>query len=216
MRFKDFLVEDSTYEEDGIKYHTNPLRVEVKWADIDTSTGKFKQSYEHMNPNANFVCSFLSDLKTLEGAPKKLKGDFSCQNSNVTSLKYCPTECRSFNAGSVPIKSIEFAPQIVNRDAYLIGTRVRSLAGIGDKWFRVVKGQLGIPSGINENVLGLLTIQTLFERDFLIWRPEEDTNEWLAANIIKKYLAIPFEKRDLWDCQEELEKNKRTKPFAAL
>jgi hypothetical protein len=34
-------------------------------------------------------------------------------------------------------------------------------------------------------------------------------------NIVKRYLKLPVHQRDKWDCQEELEKDKSTKPFAS-
>lgn len=72
----------------------------------------------------NFNCSWCKNLKTLEGAPEKVGGYFSCANcKNLESLKGSPKIVKGhFNCGHcVLLKSLNGAPKQVKKLFIVLG-----------------------------------------------------------------------------------------------
>ena len=133
------------------------------------------------------------DLTSLEGAPKKVGGFFSCSwNERLTSLVGGPEEVGGFySTKSCDLTSLEGAPKKVGGYFNCSGNkRLTSLAGI-HKHIKEIRGEFRCDSDLSGPVLGLLKIKKL--------RGVRLKDNKLAA-ILNKYLP----EGDLIDCQQEL------------
>ena len=80
--------------------------------------------------NGDFNCDDLN-LTSLEGAPNKINGYFSCANNkNLTSLIGCPQEgVESFYCYSCNISSLEGTPNKINGTFNCVKNPIKSLIG---------------------------------------------------------------------------------------
>jgi len=64
--------------------------------------------------NGDFYC-YYNKLKSLEGCPQTVNGDFYCFNNNLKTLKGCPqTVNGNFSCDNNELKSLKGCPQTVN------------------------------------------------------------------------------------------------------
>jgi hypothetical protein len=64
--------------------------------------------------NGDFYC-YYNKLKSLEGCPQTVNGDFYCFNNNLKTLKGCPqTVNGNFSCNNNELKSLKGCPQTVN------------------------------------------------------------------------------------------------------
>lgn len=77
----------------------------------------------------DFHCDY-SSLRSLEGAPKKVSGDFTCVGCMLETLEGCPEEISgSFNCSQNMLASLKGGPKIVRRDYRCNSNRLVSLEG---------------------------------------------------------------------------------------
>ena len=151
----------------------------------------------------DFDCSDNPKLKSLEGAPKEVSGDFDCSTNNLTSLKGSPEKVgMKIAAGgdfvcsnNYKLKSLEGCPKEINGDFYCVNNNIKSLTGI-HKHITHLTGKFftrGTP--IKSHVLGLLLIDGC-KGVFLV-------NKEVEA-ILNKYLPNTRGNKAVIDCQYEL------------
>ena len=76
-----------------------------------------------------FICSYNS-LKSLEGAPQKVGGNFNCNNNSLTSLVGAPRKVGGgFDCDNNSLTSLEGAPQDVGENFNCSDNKLTSLVG---------------------------------------------------------------------------------------
>lgn len=154
------------------------------------------------------------NLSSLEGIniPRKVIGDFRCDDNHLTSLKGGPEEVTGnyICNKNLQLTSIEGCPSKVEWSFFCGETKLISLQGI-HKLFKdgYIKGTFNCnKTSITSHILGLLLIPGLK----MIFANEVSTEFYNAIEIINKHLAG---ERNVIDCQRELIKA-GLKEFAKL
>jgi hypothetical protein len=166
---------------------------------IDIDNGKFITEFpDKVNI---FQCQYENGLTSLEGSPKEVK-DFRCDNTDITSLEFCPSIIKgNFNCYNTKITSLDYAPLKVDGEFVCTDNKILHLKGIGRSYLKECK-ELWLPNTIKSNILGLCRVKKL--KSIQIF--EEGTIKfgdlYEALEIIKKYLNT-----DGSECQEELTQN---------
>jgi uncharacterized protein YjbJ (UPF0337 family) len=104
----------------------NPIRENIRWN--KTSLEGAPKKVE-----GNFNCTG-NKLTSLEGAPEKVEGDFYCYINNLTSLEGAPKKVEgNFNCTGNNLTSLEGAPEKVEGDFYCYNNNLTSLEGAPEK-----------------------------------------------------------------------------------
>ena len=136
---------------------------------------------------------FPEQIISLEGAPKKVNGNFDVDgNTRLTSLVGGPEEVGGFySCYDCDLTSLEGAPKKVGGVFDADGNkRLTSFSGI-HKHIKEIDGKFRCDSDLSGPVLGLLKIKKL-QKVIL--------KDWKLEDILNKYLP----EGDLIDCQQEL------------
>jgi len=157
-------------------------------------------------------------LKTLKGGPQTVAGQFSVYGNMLTSLIGSPVSVGAdysgdFDISGNPLTSLEGAPNEVHGSVYMTDTKLTSLHGIGQKFFKRVTGNFVLdPQEIRSHMLGLFLVKDLQGLRF-----NKSTNISTKADhgfhIIDTWLRHPQKggaesAKDLMiDCQHELIEN---------
>jgi hypothetical protein len=159
---------------------------------------KYQTSPQDFIPGCKITKHFLigtkcTKLKSLEGGPGYVGDWMAIENApNLFSLKFAPLE--------------------VNKSVDISGAKIKSLAGIGVDYFTRIGGELLISSAFCGGILGVTRITDLRAVKFYNWSIDGfDRTE--LTNMLAPYLRG---RKDVWELQEALEANKRTKPFASF
>ena len=79
--------------------------------------------------DGNFKCSLNNELTSLKGAPQEVGGHFSCLQNALTSLEGAPKRIKGiFNCGYNSLKTLEGAPEVVEGSFQCAGNPLVSLA----------------------------------------------------------------------------------------
>lgn len=149
------------------------------------------------------------DIHSLQGAPNTINGKFDCKNNeNLNSLIGMPQNgVKHIYANGCNLTSFEGAPKKVDGNVFATKNPIKTLKNI-HKIFDSIDGQMGLPSSIESNVLGLLKIKNLTKISF--FKNVMDKNEKglgqdkkEISNIINQYLPNPTTDQII-DCQNEL------------
>jgi hypothetical protein len=106
--------------------------------------------------NGDFYC-YYNKLKSLEGCPQTVNGDFYCFNNNLKTLKGCPqTVNGNFSCDNNELKSLKGCPQTVNGN---FGCKDNELKDL--EHFPEVNGIIGIRG----NPVNLLTYTFIEKAD---------------------------------------------------
>jgi len=104
-----------------------------------------------------FYCPYNVELKSLEGCPQTVNGDFYCFNNNLKTLKGCPqTVNGNFSCDNNELKSLKGCPQTVNGN---FGCKDNELKDL--EHFPEVNGIIGIRG----NPVNLLTYTFIEKAD---------------------------------------------------
>jgi hypothetical protein len=77
----------------------------------------------------DFNCSLNNELTSLKGAPQEVGGHFNCLQNALTSLKEAPKRIKGiFNCGYNSLKTLEGAPEVVEGSFQCAGNPLISLA----------------------------------------------------------------------------------------
>ncbi len=138
-------------------------------------------------------------LNTLNGFTiKHVKGEFTCSNNKLTSLKYGPEIVdNDYQVSENEINTLEFLPKVVGGSMILEKNKLTSLVGI-----HKLKSCTDIylsKNNIVEGGIGLILIEGLQEIDIT----HDSSDFGKAMRIIGKYLR--HGKKSLLKCSEELE-----------
>ena len=93
----------------------------------------------------NFFCN-NNNLTTLKGAPKEVGGDFECSFNNLISLEGAPIEVKSyFDCSNNKLTSLKGAPERVGMSFYCRNNKLTTLEGAPEKvgeWFHCDNNRL--------------------------------------------------------------------------
>ena len=99
-------------------------RVDLRVYDIET----FPSYIQFGTVKGDFY--WHDKIASLEGAPKKVGGNFYCSNNNLTSLKGAPKEVgKDFNCSNNNLTTLEGAPMKVGGGFYCWKNQLTSLIG---------------------------------------------------------------------------------------
>ena len=149
----------------------------------------------------HFSCSD-NRLTSLEGAPRKVGGDFWCENNRLTSLEGAPRKVGGdFDCGSNRLTSLEGAPEKVEGNFWCRDNQLTSLVGaprevgagfnwsnnpVSEKTLKRIFGIMKTGKGYLESVESLW-MKIPLEDQTLLYRPEF---EWVEADEVKKLDAL--------------------------
>ena len=122
------MLSHSNYDIQDGKYI---IKSSINIPDGLVSNGKFVFDISEVTVKGDFNCD-NNNLTSLEGAPQNVGGDFYCsRNNNLTSLKGAPQTVEgNFNCSSNNnLTSLEGAPQTVKGDFYCADNNLTSLEG---------------------------------------------------------------------------------------
>lgn len=160
----------------------------------DLENGYFRNQYRDKIDGYFMCCD--TDLISLKGCPSEyVGGNFVCDSSKIISLEGAPKIVKgSFNCNRTRIISLNHAPLIVG-EARFAYNQITSLEGIGRKYFKECTDGLLVSFNcpIKSNILGLLLVKRLV--DFYNTLDDE------IADMIHKHLRG---NKDVLEFQEEL------------
>lgn len=125
---------------------------------INTHVKSLKGSPE--NVDGRVIIRGNINLHSLEGGPKTIGGSYFASENRLVTLKGAP---KLIHGGSFSchmnstLEDIEGGPEEVKGDVKLNMNRsLKTLAGIGTKWFKKVGGTLNVGKQVEEHALGLV------------------------------------------------------------
>lgn len=196
--------------ESQLPYHKGTLRVDTPHESLAID----QQCYAVVD--GDFDCSGNVTLKSLEGGPKQVNGDFYANGNSLTnldhlpkitgavwihtnqltSLKGCPKEVNGyFTCGSNQLTSVTGTPEIIHGDANFSYNPITSLKDV-HKHIKQVDGSLHVEAcPLHSNVLGVLLIKNV--QEFFMTHKR-------VQNIINDYLPNNRGMEAVFECQEKL------------
>lgn len=164
---------------------------------------QYKQDYKWGDIVGDFKCPKHSDISSLEGSPRIVRGQFSIIDGyNLTSLKGGPLEAQKFECSeNRHLISLEGAPQIVHEYFDASFCKITSLEGIGRKYLKDCK-ELDVGGNpITSNILGVILIKNL--EDFYC------DSQIFKSNKRFKKIFVDFNRNghQVLECQEWLIEN---------
>jgi hypothetical protein len=109
-------------EKNRIDFNSN-LRITPRFA----GTSFLELPFRIGSVSGDFVCSRIDSLRSLEGGPIYVEGDFDASLCDLRSLEGSPEFCTNFNASQNLLRSIKGSPKIVMGDFDLSNNMINNL-----------------------------------------------------------------------------------------
>lgn len=164
--------------------------------DITLPEKTTKLDFEGATIKGNFTC-YQTRVTSLKGAPSRVEGNCRFGALRLRSLKGCPSYVGGFfECSGTKITSLEGAPEYTGHDFWCGHTKIRSLHDV-HKQIKYIGGSAYLSHTIISNVLGLILIKGLKKIGFV---GPNDAHIKVQL-IINKHLKGD---RDVHACQEEM------------
>jgi hypothetical protein len=132
-------------------------------------------------------------LKSLEGCPQVINGDFCCSFNLLQSLQYCPQIVKGgFLCSYNNLQSLQYCPQIVNGSFYCNNNNLQSLQNIHKYCKQIDRTMCAPDNPIKSHVLGVMLIENI---QGVTFRQKQ------SQAIINRHLKTD---RDVYLCQDSL------------
>jgi len=135
LGFKKYKkLEDGSYEVWG-SYKGNPKDLPIKIKIIHGSFNCSEQKLKSLEGcpekvDGDFYCSHNDNLTSLKGAPKEVGDDFNCKWCNLKSLKYAPKKVGgNFNCNENNLIDLEGSPKIIEGNFNCSHNKLETLKG---------------------------------------------------------------------------------------
>jgi hypothetical protein len=186
------------------------------WVELYSSAGAVRSFATGKLPikfkiaHYDFIVSGMG-LKSLEGCPLVVQGDFHCEDNQLTSLQYAPKETQNFDCSNNQLVSLKYCPPVLyelvcNKNLL---TSLESCPPTNYIWAteNPFEHFRNTPAHVNTVVitwkphlplLGLLTVN-----EIQLINPDNGERMKDVELILNKYAGQG--KRALFDCQKDLE-----------